>query len=109
MLNQIGMPTPTTQYLDTEENPQQLISDIEPSIDNTILNLSQRGILVDSQPIRTSCFSPRGEHIALGTNSKSLKICLIPNLNEEEDEDEELYEMSPENIKKDYTINVVFE
>lgn len=45
-------------------------------------------MLVDVQPIRTACFSPRGEYIALGTNSKSLKICAVPNMMED-DEDED--------------------
>ena len=31
-------------------------------------------IIEDSHPIRTSCFSPRGDCLAIGTNSKSLKI-----------------------------------
>ena len=48
----------------------------------------QKAILVDVQPIRAACFSPRGEHFALGTNSKSLKICALPNINsDDEDED----------------------
>jgi WD40 repeat protein len=95
-------------YLDTEENPQQIISDIEPSIDNTISNLVQKAILVDMQPIRTACFSPRGDHIALGTNSKSLKICALPSLHDEDDED-----LSP-NMRSDeqgksHQINIIFE
>ena len=35
-------------------------------------DLSQ--IIEDSHPIRTSCFSPKGDCLAIGTNSKSLKI-----------------------------------
>ena len=35
-------------------------------------NLSK--IIEDSHPIRTSCFSPKGDCLAIGTNSKSLKI-----------------------------------
>ena len=31
-------------------------------------------IIEDSHPIRTSCFSPKGDCLAIGTNSKSLKI-----------------------------------
>lgn len=31
-------------------------------------------LLVDPQAIRTSCFNPKGEHIAIGTNSRTLKI-----------------------------------
>mmetsp|Transcript_21392 Transcript_21392/g.20561 ORF Transcript_21392/g.20561 Transcript_21392/m.20561 type:complete len:99 (+) Transcript_21392:355-651(+) len=74
--------------VDTEENPLQIISDIEPAIDTTMSTLTQKAILVDGQPIRTACFSPKGDYIVLGTNSKSLKICsLPPNLFEEDDED----------------------
>ena len=35
-------------------------------------DLSQ--MIEDSHPIRTSCFSPKGDCLAIGTNSKSLKI-----------------------------------
>ena len=46
---------------------------------------------MDSQPIRTACFSPNGNYIAFGTNSKSLKICGIPNLlDDDEEEDEQM-------------------
>lgn len=31
-------------------------------------------LLVDPQAIRTSCFNPKADHIAIGTNSRSLKI-----------------------------------
>ena len=31
-------------------------------------------IIEDSHPIRTSCFSPKGDCVAIGTNSRSLKI-----------------------------------
>ena len=31
-------------------------------------------VVEDSHPIRTSCFSPKGDCLAIGTNSKSLKI-----------------------------------
>ena len=31
-------------------------------------------LLVDPQAIRTSCFNPKGDHIAIGTNSRTLKI-----------------------------------
>ena len=31
-------------------------------------------VIEDSHPIRTSCFSPKGDCLAIGTNSKSLKI-----------------------------------
>ncbi len=51
--------------------------------------MTQKAILFDSQPIRAACFSPRGDHFALGTNSKSLKICVLPNLNSDDDEDDE--------------------
>jgi hypothetical protein len=64
---------------------------MDPRSENNIYNLALKAILVDSQPIRTACFSPNGNYIALGTNSKSLKICAIPNLGiEDEDEDVEM-------------------
>ena len=79
----------TAEYLDTEENhPLQLISDIDPKTENNIYNLAQKAMLIDSQPIRTACFSPNGNYIALGTNSKSMKICAIPNLDLDEEEEE---------------------
>ena len=31
-------------------------------------------VIEDSHPIRTSCFSPKGDCLAIGTNSKSMKI-----------------------------------
>ena len=31
-------------------------------------------VIEDSHPIRTSCFSPKGDCLAIGTNSRSLKI-----------------------------------
>jgi len=44
--------------------------------------------LVDAQPIRACCFSPKGEYFALGTNSKCLKICSLPNFFPDDDEEE---------------------
>ena len=40
-------------------------------------NLSEKGQLIDSHPIRACCFSPDGEYIGIGTNSKCLKICSL--------------------------------
>ena len=34
----------------------------------------------DTHPIRTSCFSPKGDYFAIGTNSKSLKIYSLKNV-----------------------------
>ena len=82
------MPEKHSQYIETEENPQQIISDMDPRQDINIFNLAQKAILIDSQPIRTACFSPNGNYIALGTNSKSIKICSLPNLQDDEEEDE---------------------
>ncbi len=42
--------------------------------------LSQRSIIVDKQPIRTCCFSPEGELLAIGTNSMTLKICSLKDI-----------------------------
>ncbi len=50
-------------------------------------------MLIDQQPIRTACFSPNGNFIALGTNSKSLKICALPHLALDDDEDEQNLEL----------------
>jgi hypothetical protein len=36
--------------------------------------------LRDIQPIRATAFSPSGHFFVLGTNSKALKICKIPEL-----------------------------
>jgi hypothetical protein len=53
--------------------------------DNSI-DMYEKAIFIDSQPIRTASFSPNGNYIALGTNSNSLKICGLPNLDEDDDE-----------------------
>ena len=39
-----------------------------------ITSLSLKKVIEDTHPIRCCCFSPRGEYLAIGTNSKSLKI-----------------------------------
>lgn len=49
---------------------------------STISNMGQMAILKDVQPIRATCFSPQGDFFVLGTNSKALKICKLPNLEE---------------------------
>ena len=75
---------------EAEENPPlQIISDIEPAIDSTVNHMQELAILRDHQPIRTSCFSPSGDFFVLGTNSKALKICSIPNLNQEVEDEED--------------------
>lgn len=74
----------SNQYLETDENPQQLISEIDPSVDNNIFNLALKAQLEDSQPIRAATFNSQGTFIALGTNSKSLKICAMPNLDDDD-------------------------
>jgi hypothetical protein len=66
-----------------------LISDIDPRAENNIFNMQQKAILIDSQPIRTAIFSPNGNYIALGTNSKSLKICALPSLLDDDDDEGE--------------------
>jgi len=96
-------PQKHSEYIETEENPQQL----EAPSDINVFNLAQKAILVDSQPIRTACFSPNGNYIALGTNSKSIKICALPNLTDEEDEDEETY-YGPEK-QKIQKLQILFE
>uniref|UniRef100_A0A6G1SHK0 WD repeat-containing protein 47 n=1 Tax=Aceria tosichella TaxID=561515 RepID=A0A6G1SHK0_9ACAR len=37
----------------------------------------------DTQPIRAACFHPSGEAYVVGTNSKALKICKYPSLEEQ--------------------------
>jgi len=73
-----------------------------------VFNLAQKAILVDSQPIRTACFSPNGNYIALGTNSKSIKICALPNLTDEEEEEDEGTYYGPEK-QKIQRLQVLFE
>ena len=40
---------------------------------------------MDASPIRTGCFSPSGDYFVVGTNSKALKICAVPKVNERND------------------------
>jgi WD40 repeat protein len=49
--------------------------------DYDITSLLERKVIQDTHPIRTSCFSPKGDFFALGTNSKSVKIFDMKNLN----------------------------
>jgi WD40 repeat protein len=42
--------------------------------DYDITTLSQKKVIQDTNPIRTSCFSPKGDYFAIGTNSKSVKL-----------------------------------
>lgn len=42
--------------------------------DYDITTLAERKVIEDSHPIRTSCFSSRGDYFAIGTNSKSIKL-----------------------------------
>ena len=39
-----------------------------------ITSLALKKVIEDSHPIRCSCFSPKGEYFAIGTNSKCVKI-----------------------------------
>jgi len=64
-----------------------MVSEIEPNFEQNIAALVQKAIHFDVQPIRTSCFSPNGDYFALGTNSKCLKICTLPRLNSDDEED----------------------
>ena len=45
-----------------------------------ISSFSLSKIILDSHPIRTSCFSPKGEYFSIGTNSKSIKIFSLNNI-----------------------------
>lgn len=51
--------------------------------------MEEKAIHLDVQPIRAACFSPSGDYFALGTNSKSLKICSLPKINSDDEDDEE--------------------
>jgi len=42
--------------------------------DYDICTLTERKVITDTHPIRTSCFSPQGDFFSVGTNSKSVKI-----------------------------------
>lgn len=42
--------------------------------DYDICTLTERKVITDTHPIRTSCFSPQGDYFSVGTNSKSVKI-----------------------------------
>jgi WD40 repeat protein len=45
--------------------------------DYDICTLTERKVITDTHPIRTSCFSPQGDYFSVGTNSKSVKIFYI--------------------------------
>ena len=45
--------------------------------DYDICTLTERKVISDTHPIRTSCFSPQGDFFSVGTNSKSVKIFYI--------------------------------
>jgi len=64
-------------YIDEiENNNEENEEDKKPqTID--ITKMSQRAAIIDKQPIRTCCFSPEGELLAVGTNSMTLKICSL--------------------------------
>ena len=68
------------------EEKMQIISDMEANFEGEELlafnveNLIEKGVLRDSQPIRTACFSHEGEYFAIGTNSQSVKICTLHNV-----------------------------
>ena len=53
-------------------NNLELESNLESEIEGWDYELKERGILTDALPIRTGCFN--GEYMAIGTNSKNLKI-----------------------------------
>jgi WD40 repeat protein len=65
------------QVVDSSQPCDNVIADT-----STIESMTQYALLRDVQPIRASCFSPSGEFFVLGTNSKALKICKLPNLDE---------------------------
>ena len=58
-----------------------MMSDIDPVDLSMITYMQEVAILRDNQPIRACCFSSSGDYFVLGTNSKALKICSLPKLN----------------------------
>jgi WD40 repeat protein len=58
-----------------EEYYEEVKDDKAQHID--ISKLTQRSMITDKQPIRTCCFSPEGELLAIGTNSMTLIICSV--------------------------------
>eukprot|EP01022_Parablepharisma_sp_SALTPOND_P028474 TRINITY_DN71019_c1_g1_i1.p1 TRINITY_DN71019_c1_g1~~TRINITY_DN71019_c1_g1_i1.p1 ORF type:complete len:497 (+),score=67.21 TRINITY_DN71019_c1_g1_i1:1903-3393(+) len=56
-------------YVVQEEERKQVKVDVA--------KMAQRAIIFDKQPIRTCCFSPEGELLAIGTNSMTLRICSL--------------------------------
>jgi len=68
-------PKPVTKaeeyYEEVKDNEAQHID---------ISKLTQRSMITDKQPIRTCCFSPEGELLAIGTNSMTLIICSVKDI-----------------------------
>lgn len=55
------------------------MADEDQTVDLQIIaQMREVGLLKDSHPIRTACFSPNSaDFFVLGTNSKSLKFCRL--------------------------------
>lgn len=101
-------------------NPDQLssekyrvVSEMESEndyVDYDITTIRERGVLIDKLPIRTGCFN--GDYLAIGTNSKCLKIWNIANLVRSTEKDNELDEKYGNNYEHDLPleeIQVIFD
>lgn len=84
-------PTKFKATSEVETEPEQEF------LDYNIFNLRERGILIDKLPIRSGCFNR--DYIAIGTNSKCLKICNISNIINEIDKQNDLDEKLPGGLR----------
>ena len=72
----------TTLIEDTEEDCNfKTTTEIMNAFDP--LKVREIACVKDSHPLRTSCFNPDGDYFALGTNSKTVKICSMHNIVDE--------------------------
>ncbi|CDW79745.1 wd repeat-containing protein 47 [Stylonychia lemnae] len=67
--------------IDDEESKQAIINrDIE-QMEIRLAKVKLSGYLNEGAIIRAACFCPNNDYIAVGTNSKSIKICRLPDQN----------------------------
>lgn len=87
---------------DSQQSP---IPDEEQTVDLQIISqMREVGMLKDSHPIRTACFSPNSaDFFVIGTNSKSLKFCrLSPNIINQEADNRSQYSQHGNGIEVIY-------